>query len=246
MAATARPPRPSPRAAPRRVASTTQTKTSTVLDQLRLDIVNGTLAPGVKLRLEHLVPRYGAGRTPLREACCRLASEGLVTLEEQRGFRVAAISRGDLLDLTRTRQQIEPLALRASILRGDLAWEGQVTAALRRLQRVGAPAAHGAPLDDSWELEHGRLHAELLSACGSPLLLRFCSTLFDLGERYRRLAAAYGQPSRDIHAEHAALVRAAIDRDAERACALLVEHIALTAERVLACHPALGDKMSTK
>jgi DNA-binding GntR family transcriptional regulator len=78
------------------------------------------------------------------------------------------------------------------------------------------------------------------------LLLRFCSTLFDLGERYRRLAAAYGQPSRDIHAEHAALVRAAIDRDAERACALLVEHIALTAERVLACHPALDDKMSTK
>jgi DNA-binding GntR family transcriptional regulator len=85
------------------------------------------------------------------------------------------------------------------------------------------------------------LHAALLSACPSALLLRFCATLFERGERYRRLAAAYGQPSRNIRAEHAALVRVALDRDAERACALLIEHIARTAERVLACHPALQE-----
>lgn len=227
------------RAAPRRVTSAALTKASTVLDQLRTEIVHGVLAPGDKLRLEHLAPRYGVGRTPLREACCRLAAEGLVTIEDQRGFRVAEISRGDLIDLTRTRQQIEGLALRASIQHGDLAWEGEVTAALHRLQRTGAPPSRGGELDDTWEREHGRLHAVLLAACGSPLLLRFHAMLFDQSERYRRLAAAYGQPARDIHGEHAALVKAALDRDAERACALLTEHIALTTERVLACHPAL-------
>lgn len=215
------------------------TKVSEVLDQLRAEIVHGQLPPGEKLRLEHLAPRFGVGRTPLREACCRLASEGLVTIEDQRGFRVAAISRRDLLDLTRTRQQLEPLALRSSIARGDLAWEGEVTGALHRLTRAGAPARAGGALDDTWEREHGRLHAALLAACDSPWLLRFHATLFEQSERYRRLAAAYGQPTRDIAGEHAALVRAALARDSERACALLIEHIAATAERVLAGHPAL-------
>ncbi|RYE82118.1 MAG: FCD domain-containing protein [Myxococcales bacterium] len=215
------------------------TKTSTVLDQLRTEIVHGTHAPGEKLRLEHLAPRYGVGRTPLREACCRLVAEGLVTAEDQRGFRVAAISRGDLLDLTRTRQQVEPLALRGSIQRGDLAWERAVTAALHRLRRRSAPPRHGAALDEHWEREHGQLHATLLSACDSPLLLRFCATLFEQSERYRRVAVAHGQPARDIAGEHEALVRAALDRDAERAGALLIEHIARTTERVLACHPLL-------
>ncbi|ATB46199.1 GntR family transcriptional regulator [Corallococcus macrosporus] len=214
------------------------TLASAVLDRLRGDILHGLLAPGEKLRLEHLAPRYGVGRTPLREACCRLASEGLVTIEDQRGFRVAPISRADLLDLTRTRQQLEPLALRAAIAQGDIAWEGEVAAALHRLQRR-APASGSGTLDDTWEQEHARFHSALLSACGSPWLLKFHATLFDQTERYRRLAQAYGKAGRHVENEHAALVKAALERDAERACALLTEHIARTTELVLAAHPGL-------
>lgn len=174
----------------------------------------------------------------MREACCRLASEGLVTIEDQRGFRVAPISRADLLDLTRTRQQIETLALRAAITHGDIAWEGEVTAALHRLLRR-APAAESGTLDEAWEAEHARFHATLLGACGSPWLLKFHATLFDQSERYRRLAQAYGRAGRDIAGEHTALVRATLERDAERACALLTEHLARTTELVLAGLPGL-------
>lgn len=218
------------------------TLASTVLAQLRADIVNGTLAPGEKLRLEHLAPRYGVGRTPLREACFRLIAEGLVSSEDQRGFRVAPISRADLLDLTRTRQQIESLALRSSVLRGDVRWEGELTASLHRLRTVSAqPSKPARPLDERWEREHAALHRALLGACDSPWLLRFHGVLFEQSERYRRLAHAYGQRKRDIDGEHAALVRAALDRDVERACALLVEHIAKTTDRVLQGHPSFAE-----
>ncbi len=121
---------------------------------------------------------------------------------------------------------------------GNPAGPGAAPAALHRLQRAEIPKRTGDVLDQRWEHEHGRLHSVLLSACGSPLLLRFHAMLFEQSERYRRLAVAYGQPRRDIAAEHAALARAALARDAERACALLVEHIAATTERVLAGHPA--------
>lgn len=217
------------------------TKASTVVDQLRIEIVSGVLLPSQKLRLEHLSPRFGVGRTPLREACCRLAAEGLITIEDQRGFRVAPISRKDLLDLTRTRQQLESLALRASIQHGDLAWEGAVLAAHHRLDRLGRPPRTGTKLAEKWEADHAQLHLTLRSACDSPSLMRFCATLFDQSERYRRLATASGQPHRDIQGEHSSLVKAALERDAERACALLVEHIARTTERVLETHPQLAE-----
>jgi DNA-binding GntR family transcriptional regulator len=215
------------------------TLASAVLDRLRAEILSGRLAPGEKLRLEHLAIEYGVGRTPLREACCRLASEGLVAIEDQRGFRVAPISRADLLDLTRTRQQIEGLALRSSLARGGADWEAEVAAALQRLLRHPLKKTAPTSAADPWGVEHGRLHTALLSACDSPWLLRFQAVLFDQSERYRRLALAFGQASRDVEGEHRALVRAALARDVERACALLVEHIARTTEIVLAGLPSL-------
>lgn len=221
------------------------TLASTVVDRLRAEIVGGGFAPGEKLRLEHIASRYGVGRTPLREACCRLAAEGLVSIIDQRGFRVSPISRADLLDLTRTRQQLESLALRASISRGDHLWEAGVNAALARLQALARPGQRRSPsFDREWEAEHGRFHAALLGACDSPWLLRFHGLLFGQSERYRRLSLApttRGAPQRDIAGEHEALARAAIARDVERACALLVEHIARTTERVLAIPAVLSD-----
>ncbi len=209
------------------------TKATAVVDALRSMIVDGRLAPGEKLKLEHLAVDFGVGRSPLREACNRLAAEGFVTIADQRGFRVAGISRAELIDLMRTRQQVEGLALRGAVAHGDVVWEGEVTGALHRLQRARAPIKAG-PLDAGWEREHARLHQVLLSACPSPLLLRFCQSLSDQAERYRRLAAAYGQPARHLDQEHQALVQAALARDAERAVALLVEHIARTTDNILA------------
>jgi DNA-binding GntR family transcriptional regulator len=215
------------------------TLATTLVDRIRAAIVKGELEPGEKLRLEMLAERYGVGRSPLREALCRLASEGLVVIVDQRGFRVAPVSRDDLVDLTRTRQQIEGLALRASIARGDLAWEGDVTASLHRLTRLSAHRA-GDPsrVDDAWSAEHRAFHTALVSACGSPWLLRFRDMLYDQSERYRALSLGSGSRTRDLPAEHEALARAALARDADRACALLVEHLARTADAVLAAHAA--------
>ena len=76
-------------------------------EQLRNDIIEGQLAPGEKLRVEHLKTRYAVSAGTLREAITRLASDALVETEGQRGFRVAPIALEDLEDITRLRVQIE-------------------------------------------------------------------------------------------------------------------------------------------
>ena len=68
---------------------------------LRRDIIEGRLAPGEKLRVEHLKDNYGVGAGTLREALSLLISDALVVSQGQRGFRVAPVSLADFDDITR-------------------------------------------------------------------------------------------------------------------------------------------------
>src|ERR1700732_630831 len=117
-------------------ASPAITRTRAIYERLRRDIIQGTLLPGEKLRIEVLRTRYDVGGTPLREAMNRLSTEGLVTQSEQRGFRVTPVSADDLLELTRTRCLINEVALRESIARGGREWEESVLLAFHRSSRI--------------------------------------------------------------------------------------------------------------
>ena len=105
-------------------------------NRLRSDIIAGKLVPGAKLRIEELRDDYRIRASPLREALNRLAGEGFVTVEEQRGFKVAPVSQDDLKDLSRMRIMLECEALRESIRNGGDEWEANLIAAHHRLQKV--------------------------------------------------------------------------------------------------------------
>jgi DNA-binding GntR family transcriptional regulator len=64
--------------------------------------------------------------------------------------------------------------------------------------------------------------------------MEFFQRLYVESERYRHpmLAPPPGEPARDVQAEHEALARAALTRDADLAVALLAEHYRRTAQRV--------------
>ena len=78
------------------------TEASLVTARLREDILSGAVPPGSKIKLVPLAKRYQVSRGPLREAASRLASEGLVHIEDQRGFRAAPVSLQDLRDVMYT------------------------------------------------------------------------------------------------------------------------------------------------
>jgi len=219
---------------------TKPTEASLVTDRLRDEIVTGLVAPGAKLKLVPLARRYAVSRGPLREAASRLAAEGLVTIEDQRGFRVRSISRDDLLDVTRTRQRIEMLTLRDAIEHGDLAWEGQVLAACHMLARVTAQDGSEAARD-AFQEHHHAFHQALVSACPSSYLLAFRERLYALTARYRHLAADRYEAdvSRDVAAEHQAIAEATVERDADRACELLAQHLQETADTLIDAYPDL-------
>ena len=199
--------------------------------RIREDIIKGTLKPGEKLRPDRLSARYGIGLSPVREALSRLASDGLAVAEGQRGFHVAPVSIGELVDVADMRITFSVLALERSIASGDEGWEARIVAAYYQLNKLvkhmkAAPATYA----DEWERRNRAFHAALESACASPWLLHMCEILYDQSERYRRNFVAYPKIEPRIYEEHRVIMEAALAREAKTACRVLAEHIRRGAE----------------
>lgn len=207
--------------------------------RLKADIVTGALRPGAKLKVGDLVARYEVGASPLREALARLSSEHLVILQGQRGFTVAPISRQELEDLTHVRQLVECDAVVRAVERGDVEWEARIVAAYFRLQRAHqGSASRGLMWSLDWERCNREFHDAVVSACGSPWLLRLQQSLYAQCERYRHIALLKPSVPRDGDAEHKAIMDACLGRKVEMARRLTAEHIGKTAQMVA---PSLPD-----
>lgn len=205
--------------------------------RLRDDIVEGHLAPGEKLRVEHLKTRYQVSAGTLREAITRLVSDALVEAEGQRGFRVAPVALADLEDLTQLRLHVEIDALRQSIRHGDADWRAQLQQAYDELSAFEQPIRPA--LRPRWEQLNVRFHEALIAACDSPWTLKVLRLLGRHSERYRRYAIGLADGSRDVHAEHRQIFEMAMAGHEARAALALEAHIRATPD-LLARSNALG------
>jgi len=212
----------------------TTTHATSLVKRLRMAIMTGELAPGSKLRLEALREKLGLtiSRSPLREALSRLGAEGLVLIEDKRGYRVIPVSEKNLQEIAKLRVHSEGLALRESITKGDQAWADSVRAAEEKLRSIKRTDNMDATQQEQWEQAHRDFHLKLLEACDMPLLLNHCNTLHDLNDRYRRLYLAKNPFDRDVNSEHGAIVAATLERNADLACALLAQHIQRTTHNI--------------
>lgn len=204
------------------------------LDRLRADIIAGTRQPGEKLRIERLRSLYGIGPSPLREALQRLAADGLVIVNSNRGFQVAPLDADEFIDLNRARVAIETAALRLSIEHGDEDWEAGVVAAAYSLEKHDVLLMQGELNDfGRWEQLNGRFHTALVEACGSRWLLKQRGMLQEQCERYRRASVYHARLERNLLEEHRAIAKAVLSRDAETACALVAGHFDRTAHNLV-------------
>lgn len=202
-------------------------------DRLRTEILHGDLVPGERLRVAALNSRFNLGLTPIREALMRLSSEGLVEGAANKGVRVREATLEEFRDLMETRRTIETLCLKRSMDRGDPAWEADILHALHMLVRAPLPSSdNDRATATDWEQRHRKFHACLVSACGSAWHLKFWNMLVDHSGRYRKLRLLNHQTLaadvRNVNAEHEEIAEAVIAREADRAIALMDDHLRRT------------------
>lgn len=197
---------------------------SSTYERIKHDIIFGELAPGSKLKLGVLKQKYDASVSTLRETLNRLASEGFVTAEEQRGFFVTPVSKEDLTEIAKLRVLLECHALKISIANGDADWEGNLVAAHHKLHLMEKRLLNGDDSEkESWKRYDWEFHLALIQACNSRNLLDLHSPLYDKYLRYQMLVLTYR--GEEAVKEHQDMFEAALNRDAERASELLEIHI---------------------
>lgn len=222
-----------------------ETLSTHVRSALRGDILSGKWAPGEKLQLTSLSSHYQTSSTVVREALTRLVGDRLVLLKANRGFFVPVLSLAELRDITELRCVNEQFAVSLAIERGDLNWEGELMAVHHRMEKTPSRDAENRPTIE-WAAAHQAFHAQLLAACGVPVLIDLTNTLSDLTQLYNRWAtSATNWSGRDLSAEHQAILDAALARDAETTSRLLAEHYHGTLEAITTLGVEVGLPATT-
>jgi GntR family transcriptional regulator, carbon starvation induced regulator len=189
--------------------------------------MSGELLPGEKLPGEKLAARWGVSPTPLRESFQRLAGEGLVVIEPQRGARVAPIDAAAAIDVYELRILLDPAALRSSMQAGarDPEYAAEVTEAHRRLEsrHRTVMSAHDA---------HRTFHLALVSRCPNSLLLQQVGQLLDRSQRYHVLSTGTARRG-DPTDEHRALMNAVVEGRVRAAVSVLTDHLRSTRDAIV-------------
>ena len=212
------------------VTEEASSRSESIYLDLRRKLISGYYQPNHRLKLSDLCAENGVSVSVVREALTRLAEQGLIQSQPNKGFFVPLYTPEEINDLAFMRMQVESLAVRLSVERGNASWEASVVAThheLRLTPRV--PAGVDVVASDQWSRAHAAFHASCGAACGSPRLIRLRQRLYDEAEAMRQMAGLSGGRTRDVEGEHAALAKAIVARNADRASDLTVKHIEITA-----------------
>ncbi len=207
------------------------TLASSAYEVMRQDIMEGRIPPGEKLQFDALRERYDVGISPIREALSRLHSDGWVEREEQRGYRVSAISRDELVDVVRTRTLIECVAIDEAMKTRSVAAEEAMVLAYHRLSKERRLTSEGNR-NFEWEKRHRQFHMALIAGCQLKWIIQFVEQLFDVQERYRLLSASR-HPERSELDEHRAMLDAYVAGDAGEVKRLLAAHYQVTVDIII-------------
>lgn len=216
-----------------------QTRLEWVDARLRDHIITGALRPGDRILVNDLAAEWKISATPLREAIQRLAAAGLLSVNPQRGARVAAVSPTEAKELYELRLLLEPRALQSSMENADDDYRGEVTAAFDRFDALRSRRDRVGPMERF--LLHRQFHDAVLSRCSSTWLLRVTSMLMDQTLRYVPYTRHRGENRLD---EHAALYELVIIGDIDGAVASLRAHLESSANHLaleLPGQPATTD-----
>lgn len=187
------------------------------------DIVSHRLVPGSALDEETLAKRFGASRTPVREALRELAAGGLVELRPHRAPIVATVDQQRVADMFSVMADLEALcAARAAV-------------AISADQRLQLEAQHldmgeAVRLGDVSSYRAGNIvfHGLIYDAAGNAYLREITVATRTRLVPYRGAQLEAPQRLSASYAEHGGIVTAILRGEASRAATLMRRHLAST------------------
>ena len=191
-----------------------------IYERLMAAIFEHRLPPGTKLGEESLAAIFGVSRARIRRVLPRLAHDGVVHLEPNRGAFVAKPTVQEARDVFEARRVIEPAIVQRLVQKPDR------RALVTRLRQHVAAERHARTAGDTRAIVRlsGEFHILLAEMAGNASLTR---AMRELATLTCLIIALYDKPSvpHCLGDEHAAIVEALATGEAKRLAQLVVEHL---------------------
>lgn len=187
---------------------------------LEEDILRGRLASGEGLREMALAARFESSRTPVRSALHRLAEDGLVLLNANRGATVVGITNNDIDDIYAMRMRLEGLASRLAAERMTAEGKAELSSVvhLSEMYCKNGDDVSGSEMDS-------RFHKMIYEASGSRHLCKTLSELHRNIKACRASAMCDKERARRSITEHREILEAIIAGNGDEAERLTAVHI---------------------
>ncbi|AQT82944.1 GntR family transcriptional regulator [Mycolicibacterium litorale] len=208
-------------------------KAEQVYTALREEILTGELRPGTSLSVLKMADRFGASRTPVRDAFLRLESDGLVSLIDRQGARVSPISIRGVRDLFEIRTMLESDATRRVAAAAEQDEKiGELFAGLRaEFEAIAGQDDTPARRDRFYELTEAYDQA-VIATTRNQHLSRIIAELRPHSARLRIIAHSPRRLEESL-SEHLAMCDAILAHDPGAAASACIEHLAKTQRTVL-------------
>ena len=171
---------------------------------LKHGILHGELSEGEFIRETEILPRYGIGRTPFREACNRLHNEQLLAVVPRRGYLVPELSFRGVRDLLETRILLEGAAAELAALRA----EPQEIEQLEQCYQQALKAARNPGSLDALIESNQKFHLQIASMSHNR---EFANLLRGVLDRSVRLVYLAASSSRQVPNDIQTLLKPVLD-----------------------------------
>lgn len=225
----------------------------TVTAQLREAILNGTLAPGSRVRQEALAARLGVSRAPIRQALLVLERDGLVQRDGRRGALVAPLDPEFISDIYEFRAAVDAYVASSLATRDEFD-----PAPFRRIIAEGRAAVRSGDLPRLIDLD-SRFHIGLYEAAGNRVMVQVMRAQWTHIRRAMAVTLTISGYPRQVWDEHAAILEAIARHRVTRAGQLarthttnartvLLRHVAaaVPADRGMPRHRAVGATVKSR
>jgi len=181
-----------------------------ILEEIRRVILAGEAPPGTPIPLEAVARFFAVSPIPVRESLKTLIGEGLVDHEPRGGYRVARLTRDEMLEFYVIREVLEAAALRSAVDRATPADDAAVAG-------IHAVLGEAIAAEDAraYHRESRRFHLTLLAPSRMHRLLHMFELAWNVTEPAQPMAAVDASQMRLMHADHAAMLAAFTARDAD-------------------------------
>lgn len=184
------------------------------------EIASGALRAGLALDEQELADRFGASRTPVREALRQLAFSGLVEVKPRRGAIVARMTPDRIMDMFEATAEVEAMCVRLATYR------------MTPLERSHLMNLHESSADlveagdyDAYDALNREFHLALYAATHNSFMAEQAMAIRSRLSVFRRTQLRHGDRIRRSRAEHGDILGAIAEGDGEGAARRIRAHM---------------------